>query len=61
METTRRFARSLSEAFPDERACSVTRFKRPRANLVDRLCWVLSVALLASLFFMPDMVRAVAP
>ena len=47
METTRKYPRSLSDAFPDERAYCVEA-PRPKFNawkFVDRLCAVLFVVL----------------
>ena len=47
METTRKYPRSMADAFPDERACAVE-IHRPLFNawkFVDRLCAVLLVVL----------------
>ena len=41
--TTRRYARSLSEAFPDERACAVEHYRPPMGRLGDLLRAVICV------------------
>jgi hypothetical protein len=41
--TTRRYARSLSEAFPDERACAVEHYRPPMGRLGDFLRAVICV------------------
>lgn len=50
-ETTRRFPRSLAEAFPDERACAI---ERPRRDLISAghraVTWISVVGLVLVVF-----------